>query len=156
MRYATTVLGALVTAVLAGCGSGGSHPATSGTAAHTTADRRSEEATLCGDLKARLEGIEHTAAFDDPQPAVLKAHAASARVERASGEAIQATLEIARQLDHAQAASRHALRRAEWSYRRLARRLHGASAPAGSTGIQIESSFLAIAAKELRGCSPPG
>jgi hypothetical protein len=169
---------------LAGCGSGSSHPATStagdagagagtisgatagtgtGTGAGAGAGTGTSASTaaavaglpnLCATLKAHLEGIEHAAAFGDPQPAALKGRLPAIRVARAATEAEQASREFAAHLPRTAptAPSRHALRRAERSYRRLARRLGGRSARNGSAGLRMQASFLQLAAAEIQGC----
>jgi hypothetical protein len=117
---------------------------------------RASVAGLCFTLKARLEGIQHTAAMNSPQPATLQGRLPAERVSRASSEAIEVSRQTASELasKDAPAASLHALHVAERSYRRLARRLRRASAANGSEGLAMQIAFLKIAAAELRDCLP--
>jgi hypothetical protein len=70
---------------LAGCGTARPPRSTTGTTRTPTARERAE--TVCGDLRARLEGIaKETAETRDIQPATLKGRQFPRRLERAIKE----------------------------------------------------------------------
>ncbi len=123
----------------------------------TVGPDQSSAANICFLLEARLEGIEHTHALIDPEPAALRGRLPAQRVARASEEAIDASRQTESDLQrkHPPAASLHGLREAERSFRRLGRTLRGASAADGSVGLRMQFAFLKIAAGELRECRPP-
>jgi hypothetical protein len=156
------MLAALAAVLLVGCGSGGSQSSTSTAGAaddHNvtrTLTRRQFQAALCGELKARLEGIEHIATMDDPQPGALKGRLPVTRTERASTEAIHVSHEFVPVLRRGQApaGARQAVRSAEQGYRRLRHKLRGRPGGDAQDGLRIELSFLKIAAAEIRGCMP--
>ncbi len=152
MRRSAASAAALLALLVGGCG--GAHK----TAEVTVSGGPTSVVNLCFVLKARLEGIEHHAAIIDPQPAALQGRLPAERIARASGEAIDTSRQTASELKAKQApgASLQALRAAERSYRRLARRLKGASAANGSDGLRMQAAFLTIAGNEIRGCLPPG
>jgi hypothetical protein len=142
----------LILLALGGCG--GAHKATEIAASGGP----TSVVNLCFVLKARLEGIEHDAAFIDPQPAALEGRVPAERTTKASGEAIDTSRQTASELKAKRAppASLQALRAAQRKYRRLARRLKGARAANGSAGLRMQVAFLTIAGNEIRGCLPPG
>ncbi|HEX9481286.1 MAG TPA: hypothetical protein VF927_04225, partial [Solirubrobacteraceae bacterium] len=141
---------------LVGCGSSRSHPADHQTL-RIVGPSSSSVVDLCFVLKARLEGVEHVAAIIDPEPAALRGRLPAERVARASREAIALSRESASELRHKHppAGSLRALRSAERGYRRLGRRLRGASAADPAAGLQMQAAFLRIAGAELQGCLRP-
>lgn len=152
MRRSAASAALLLLLALGGCG--GAHKTTE----ITVSGGPTSVVNICFVLKARLEGIEHGAAINDPQPAALQGPRPAERVAKASGEAIDTSRQTASELKAKQAppASLQALRVAERRYRRLARRLRGTSAANGSAGLRMQAAFLTIAGHEIRGCIPPG
>jgi hypothetical protein len=151
MTLRTACAAALVLLGLSGCG--GAHKTIS-----IVGSDHGSVVNLCFVLKARLEGIEHEGAIDDPQPAALQGRLPAERVAKASSEAIGTSRQTAADLraKQAPAASLQALRAAEHGYRRLGRRLQAASAANGSAGLRMQAAFLTIAGTEIRRCLPPG
>jgi hypothetical protein len=135
--------------LLAGCGAG--KPA-----AHLS--DREKVANVCGDLRARIEGIGNEAGARDPQPATLRGNLTATRLRPAVKEALSSLAESRRELErlHASQAAIDAISGAVSGYDIFARRLAGNKTRGVSTDIKLDTGFVLVGLRAAVRCAHAG
>lgn len=114
-------------------------------------------ATACGNLRARLAGVESQHGFRDPQPAALRGRNVARELVAADAQALAADHEIEAELradGGAAAATAPALERAERDVSRVDAASRMNVRDSVRAGLHLQARFLRFAFSQLRAVCP--